>query len=249
MRSVSILGFVLLLVATVWQLSSAASCPVTAKYFFLNSMGAKNGSALYQVTVEASKPLKASVVLNLFGDSNQKIGTVQSPDAEFINSHGFSVMLPPRQVMLSFVWPLANITSVSVKEVRDSSKSLSCESKLVSLNPPGVVQGSWQFDDSAQLGEAMTANVISPIRAIHRVNPEYPEFAKEKDQEGSVLVAAAIGISGEALATGVYKSSGVVLLDEAALSAVRKMSFSPARTSGSQPTAATILIEFVFTLD
>jgi len=249
MRSVPILGLVILYVATVCQLAKAASCPVTAKYLFLNSIGAKNGSALYQVTVEATKPLKASVVLDLFGDSDQHIGIVQSGEAEFTNSRALMVQPPPRQVLLSFVWPLANIRSVKVAEVRDTTQSLRCESKLISLNPPEVVQGSWQFDDSALRGEPAVADVTSPIRIMNHVYPEYPEYAKETNQEGTAYVAATIGGSGEALATWIYKSSGVLLLDESSLKAATKMTFSAAKTSAGQPTAATIIIKFVFTLD
>jgi hypothetical protein len=104
MRCVRILGLAILFAATAGQLTYAANCPVTAKYLFLNSIGAKNGSALYQVTVEATKPLKASVVLDLFGDSEQRIGMLQSREAEFTNSSALLVQPPPRQVMLSFVF-------------------------------------------------------------------------------------------------------------------------------------------------
>ena len=237
----------LVLVGTLGQSAFASNCPVIAKWFFLNAIGAKYGSALYQVTVEASKPLKASVVLGLYGDSGQQLGTVRSAEAEFTNAQGSGVLLPLRHVMLSFVWPLANITSVKV--AADSTQALPCESPLVSLNPPGVVQGDRQFDDSAGREAIQRADITTPIRRLNQAYPEYPVYAKEQNEQGTVLIAATIGGSGEALATWAYKLSGVTLLDESALRGARKLMFSPARSSNGQPTIATILIEFVFTLD
>jgi TonB family protein len=247
MKSASIMILVVMLVATAWQNAFAAGCPVIAKWFFLNAIGAKYGSALYQVTVEASKPLKASVVLGLYGASGQQLGTVRSAEADFTSTHAAGVLLPPRIVMLSFVWALADITSVKV--AGDSTQSLSCESPQISLNPPGVVQGDRQFDDSGGLEAIPKADIISPIRRLNQVSPEYPAYAKEQNQQGTVIIAATISGSGEALATWVYKTSGVTLLDESALRGARKLIFSPARSSNGQPTIATILVEFVFTLD
>ena len=174
---------------------------------------------------------------------------LQSREAEFTDSQKPDGALPPRQVMLSFVWPLANITSVKVAEVRDAAQPLPCESTPVSLNPPGVVQGSWQFDDGAQRGGTATAEIIAPLRILLTGRPEYPEYSKERDQQGIVYVATTVGVSGKVLATWVNKSSGFPLLDQASLRAARNMILTPAKTGEGDPTVATLVIEFVFTLD
>lgn len=62
-------------------------------------------------------------------------------------------------------------------------------------------------------------------------NPEplYPPAARRRRQEGLVLLVVSVNAQGRAAAVRLKQSSGFVLLDEAALQAVRGWEFQPAR--------------------
>ncbi len=59
--------------------------------------------------------------------------------------------------------------------------------------------------------------------------PRYPEQARQMGQEGVVLLWAHVSASGAPTQVRIKQSSGFELLDEAALNAVRKWKFQPAR--------------------
>lgn len=71
--------------------------------------------------------------------------------------------------------------------------------------------------------------VYSPPQLLSKVEPAYPEGAREKGQEGTVVVRMEILESGQVGEVGIKKSSGNNDLDEAALKAVRKWRFMPAK--------------------
>lgn len=75
--------------------------------------------------------------------------------------------------------------------------------------------------------------------------PRYPETARENGWEGVVMLSVSVGASGEALSVGISKSSGHSLLDAAAVDAVRRWRFAPARRAGVPvPGTATVPIRF-----
>jgi serine/threonine-protein kinase len=67
-------------------------------------------------------------------------------------------------------------------------------------------------------------------RVVRRVEPEYPDLARQARIEGEVSVQVTIGPSGRIERAIVVK--GVALLDEAALKAVRQWTFEPALQEG-----------------
>jgi periplasmic protein TonB len=66
---------------------------------------------------------------------------------------------------------------------------------------------------------------------VHRVDPEYPDLARRARQEGTVVLDAIITPGGGVEDVAVLKSAGV-LLDEAALRAVRRWGYRPALLDG-----------------
>ena len=62
--------------------------------------------------------------------------------------------------------------------------------------------------------------------------PEYPPAARQQHQEGVVLLEVAVGADGRPGQIGVKQSSGFPLLDRAAVTAVHRWTFEPARTAG-----------------
>jgi periplasmic protein TonB len=62
-----------------------------------------------------------------------------------------------------------------------------------------------------------------------------------------VLVRVAVGLDGRAVRVEVLRSSGSALLDKAAVEALERWRFEPARAAG-QPVAATVEIPVTFRL-
>lgn len=68
--------------------------------------------------------------------------------------------------------------------------------------------------------------------------PVYPRAARQRGWQGVVMVLVQVAADGVPLGVAVKASSGHSLLDEAALEAVKRWRFSPARQNGRPVTAA-----------
>jgi protein TonB len=77
--------------------------------------------------------------------------------------------------------------------------------------------------------------------------PRYPPLARRMRQEGKVVLRVLVDIGGAASQIEVRNSSGSDVLDEAALEAVKRWRFVPARR-GDQPVGAWVLVPITFTL-
>jgi len=77
--------------------------------------------------------------------------------------------------------------------------------------------------------------------------PEYPPEARQRHQEGVVLLDVDVGADGRPAQVGVKQSSGFPSLDRAAVTAVRRWTFEPARTAGL-PIASRVEIPIRFRL-
>ena len=77
--------------------------------------------------------------------------------------------------------------------------------------------------------------------------PAYPRGSRQRGEEGVVTLEVRVGVSGEVEEAEVVGSSGFAALDEAALKAVRKATFEPART-GERPIASTVRLPLRFRL-
>ena len=92
----------------------------------------------------------------------------------------------------------------------------------------------------------------SPLRAaapLYAKNPPpaYPESARRNGWSGEVVVRVGVDAGGEVTSTGIESSSGYPVLDQAALTAVRKWRFLPAHR-GAQALAGEVLVPIRFRL-
>ncbi len=89
-----------------------------------------------------------------------------------------------------------------------------------------------------------------PPVVIKRISPEYPEFAKNASIEGAVTLEVEVFADGSVGAVEVKKSllPGPGGLDEAAVEAVKKWEFSPAKSNG-KPVAVWVTFDVNFSLN
>ena len=93
-------------------------------------------------------------------------------------------------------------------------------------------------------GEAQT---MTSVGVLHSTHPVYPRIARKSGWEGTVLVRVTVETNGRASAAEVSRSSGHKVLDDAAVKAVRRWSFRPAR-DGNIPIRSDVVIPLKFSL-
>lgn len=85
---------------------------------------------------------------------------------------------------------------------------------------------------------------VKPPRLVKRVEPAYPEIAREARVEGVVILEATTDIYGRVAAVRVLRS--IPLLDAAAVDAVRQWIYEPLMINGRpRPVTFTVTVSFV----
>ncbi|ROS00349.1 outer membrane transport energization protein TonB [Sinobacterium caligoides] len=90
--------------------------------------------------------------------------------------------------------------------------------------------------------------ISEPLFADAPVPPVYPRIARKRGQEGTVWIDIALDDKGRQTRVEIYKSSGVRLLDRAALKAVQQWQFLAQRV-GNTSYASLVRIPVEFSLD
>jgi TonB family protein len=116
----------------------------------------------------------------------------------------------------------------------------------VSDLPPGLADSMWarkRDNDLPRFGEYVELEELP--EAIEKVPPAYPEWARQKDTEGTVIVQALIGRDGRVKDTKVTHS--IPDLDDYAVAAVKQWRFHPAKYKG-RPVAVWVAVPVKFSL-
>ena len=92
------------------------------------------------------------------------------------------------------------------------------------------------------------AKIDAPPAPKRTIKPDYPRGSRQRGEEGEVTLAIEVGADGLVKSASVVSSCGFPDLEEAALKAVRKARFTPAR-SGSKAVASTARLTIAFKLD
>ena len=98
---------------------------------------------------------------------------------------------------------------------------------------------------------AKPAPVVPPNFNANYLNnpaPNYPPVARRQGHQGKVVMRVLVNTGGGADQVEIRTSSGHELLDQAALNAVRRWRFVPAR-QGELAVAAWVLVPIIFTLE
>ena len=83
---------------------------------------------------------------------------------------------------------------------------------------------------------------------LHNPKPVYPALSRRLSEEGKVLLKVRVSAQGAALEVVVSKSSGFSRLDAAAVAAVERWRFVPARR-GEEPVDSSVVVPIAFALD
>jgi len=100
---------------------------------------------------------------------------------------------------------------------------------------------------ASDTGASSASEAPSKARYAYNPAPEYPERAKREGWEGTVLLQVRIDSYGTPDNIEIDRSSGFVILDQAAWESVKKWRFHPAHT-GDRQIPSTVQIPIVFRL-
>lgn len=116
------------------------------------------------------------------------------------------------------------------------------KSPVQEMQPAAALQSEEANNQNAALTE--------PVAAAYLKNPPpvYPRSALRRKQQGTVMIAVLVDTNGLPLRVSLDRSSGHETLDDAALDAVRKWKFVPARR-GSELVEASVVVPVEFRIN
>lgn len=134
--------------------------------------------------------------------------------------------------------------------IQTPSTSITPKLERPSQNPPPTPDLEFApAIDSPGLKEIeieTTEKGVTPPKTIKKVEPTYPKNAKQAEKEGTVILLATIGTDGIAKDIKAETSLGFGL-EDAAIAALKKFKFVPAKKNGAD-VALAVRIPFEFTL-
>ncbi len=98
------------------------------------------------------------------------------------------------------------------------------------------------------LGKSDNASFFVGVRYARIAKPKYPSRARKMGWEGTTLLRVLVNQKGETKFIEINRSSGFATLDKAAIKAVKRWSFHPAR-SGTAKVESWVKIPIVFDLE
>jgi len=95
----------------------------------------------------------------------------------------------------------------------------------------GMAEAAVEMAEAAAQGEAVLP-MIEPVFASPPAAPRYPRLARKRGQEGTVWLDVLLDAEGRQEKRQIFQSSGLALLDQAALEAVSSWQGEPHRVNG-----------------
>lgn len=94
----------------------------------------------------------------------------------------------------------------------------------------------------------LAKKIVTQPKATKRVNPRYPKSLQRKGLEGTVKLNLQVNSNGAISSIAISQSSGHTAFDQAALKAVKKWSFTPAKNGLGQQVACSKKENIIFRL-
>ena len=155
-------------------------------------------------------------------DSGKGGAVAASSSSSSSSSSSFSVASTPQASGSS--------ASASASSASAEMQAQIAPSKSVALSVP--VGNVANAGNMANAGNTSSADADYKSESLRNAPPRYPMYARKMRQEGVVIVSAEVLTDGSANEVRVAASSGIKLLDEAALEAVKQWKFTPAKRDG-----------------
>ena len=137
---------------------------------------------------------------------------------------------------------------VDKKNIQQNASELTKESSnKTNQDNQNLIQNS--ISSSSSKNQVADSNITtSPVfdaQYLNNPSPIYPSNAKNNNIQGKVFLSVLVGIEGRAIEVKIANSSGYSILDNSALSAVRKWQFVPAKKNG-EAVSATVIVPVEF---
>jgi protein TonB len=157
---------------------------------------------------------------------------------------------PPKVEVTQPVAPPTAAAPVPVPDAEAPPEQKIASQEDLAQSTPGVssdgdqqIQVAPPSDDEPAFGTYVYAEELPEV--ITKVNPVYPEMAREANVDGTVMVQALVGKDGKVHDVRVVKS--IPLLDQSAQDAVRQWVFKPA-LANNKPVAVWVGVPVRFSL-
>jgi len=137
----------------------------------------------------------------------------------------FNVERAPSSLEIVLVAPRAKPTVQPNQPLVEASVPEAPQPPVPEVLPEPVLQTIVTPESRGALSEVLPGYLRNPA-------PAYPLLARQRGEEGLVVLSAEVLPSGRCGRLSVLSSSGAWLLDEAALKAVRQWQFKPAKRGG-----------------
>lgn len=144
---------------------------------------------------------------------------------------------------------ISNYTAAGSFSMMSFSDSTQGISEQKTIQPKKEQQSSQDSSQNSQNNNSdSSSEIIYDAKNLGNPQPQYPTLSKRRGEEGTVLIRAFVDASGIASKVEIFKSSQFELLDNAALEAIKKWHFVPAKKFG-QNLASSVIIPINFKLN
>lgn len=153
--------------------------------------------------------------------------------------------------LFSFSAPLVDISnytsagSFSMSSFSHTETGISEKKAVTKPEEQQTPQNNDQNSDNKNSNSS--SEIVYDAKNLGNPQPQYPLLSKRKGEEGTVLIRAFVDPSGVASKIEIFKSSSFSLLDNAALEAIKKWRFVPAKRFG-QSISSSVIIPINFKL-
>lgn len=186
------------------------------------------------LTTELSPPQEVLLEMDLVSDPADRIGT--SP--EFVQP---DIPSPSPVVPTETINPLTETNAepvVTTSELTMTEAEVPAFTSIVSQSSSGNASTPASAGSTAPAAGGGSRSGVAKPGILSKVDPVYPEAARKAGLEGTALLRIQISASGRPSDIAIARSTGHAALDEAAVTAVTKWRFVPAKDRNSGRTIA-----------
>ena len=142
---------------------------------------------------------------------------------------------------------IATIKSIEPKPKPLVKEKIKSDNSIEKPEPKPQVNETKEGGSAPQINASPTTDADYKLSALNNPKPPYPPYSYKAKQEGQVILLVEVLATGETGKISIFSSSGFDLLDESALTTVKKWHFVPAKKEG-QVVPQTIRVPITFSL-